>query len=979
MVNGHEREEEQEEEGEEEEGATNSSPVRSDLTGGEDGCSSPGVSRPAENEEAPLEGVPFDEGQEPTVPVTRYYLRLCFRHLPTKSDVSTSAYFLRVEDQRLDENDVEGGVEYGALPGGPSLHSLELVLSQVFLPLVQGAAKQASASRLGAEELSGKKEELANTIRKFAGQVSQTLQQLSGDWRLSLPNVDVESVLAEELARDEDTVKRLEGFVDGWSDLINSAVSKENEKEPQGSGPLEEIDFWRERTAVLNGLYEQLNMPKVQKTVEVLEESTGRANQVQRFRAQHNELSRLYLEAKDNVKFLNTLERHFKSIRNGSLNAMLDTMPPMFNALRMVWIISRNYSDDTRMGNLLERIAYELRERVASKIRVNHLFDPQSLDPEREAIPKLNDAQAVLDAWEREYTRTRHIIEESGRDARWEFDSKRLFERTNYMSSICKDLREMVHVMSDFQKFLGPELKSVTGDNQGVENVLGRVRQMVRPLQDLEFDVFDQQHSDQWAAVRDKFKADRDQIEKAMRAFIDTSFKKLRSAEGAFELLQNFKGIKGEGAITKQMLDKFDEILSQFKREIEFIRDLFEQQRDNPPATKNQPPVAGAINWSRSLFSRVRKTMNRISEAWSEELKTEGGQEVKNMYLDFARSVMRFENEWFNQWKTNVDQTVAYYLQHPVLAKDAINGEIYVNFHPELNKLIRETRYLDRMGFNPSIPQAALNVTLQERKYHESVEGLRGMLERYRQVTRSLQPIEQSLLAPKLEELANALEPGFSPLNWNSLAITGFIDQTNRKIKDFQGLVEKIQKKSNNVQTVVNSIRGAQIVIDPAENEDLRRQMESEGQLMELSEFFEYVEQHRQGVVEDLRRKYHNITPLLKNVEAALLDTETGKAPQLREYYTYWEQQVFQALTQMVTKGLEKLLKMMQERTKSNQEDGKPSLFRLDAQLNGPEVVISVSLFVVVVVVVVVVGCFKLQRCRAAVRSRSGRKIITAV
>jgi hypothetical protein len=48
---------------------------------------------------------------------------------------------------------------------------------------------------------------------------------------------------------------------------------------------------------------------------------------------------------------------------NGSLSSILDTLPPLMNALRMVWIISRHYSDDVRMGNLFERIANEVRER----------------------------------------------------------------------------------------------------------------------------------------------------------------------------------------------------------------------------------------------------------------------------------------------------------------------------------------------------------------------------------------------------------------------------------------------------------------------------------------------------------------------------------------------------------------------------------------------------------------------------------------
>jgi len=57
----------------------------------------------------------------------------------------------------------------------------------------------------------------------------------------------------------------------------------------------------------------------------------------------------------------------------------------------------------------------------------------------------------------------REKIEVSGRDARWEFPKQLLFARTNYMAEICNDLIEMVEIVDDFFKFLGPELKAVTG------------------------------------------------------------------------------------------------------------------------------------------------------------------------------------------------------------------------------------------------------------------------------------------------------------------------------------------------------------------------------------------------------------------------------------------------------------------------------------------------------------------------------------
>ena len=68
-----------------------------------------------------------------------------------------------------------------------------------------------------------------------------------------------------------------------------------------------------------------------------------------------------------------------------------------------------------------------------------------------------------------------------------------------------------------------------------------------------------------------------------------------------------------------------------------------------------------------------------------------------------------------------------------MLTLSLIAGRIYVNFHKNLAQLIRETRYLDRMGF--TIPEIALNVTLQEEKYYKCVEALNIMLQHYYQVT----------------------------------------------------------------------------------------------------------------------------------------------------------------------------------------------------------------------------------------------------
>lgn len=57
-------------------------------------------------------------------------------------------------------------------------------------------------------------------------------------------------------------------------------------------------------------------------------------------------------------------------------------------------------------------------------------------------------------------------------------------------------------------------------------------------------------------------------IEDEAKNFIDESFKTLRSAEGAFDMLLKFKHIRSREAINNLMMRKFSDILTQYSKEV---------------------------------------------------------------------------------------------------------------------------------------------------------------------------------------------------------------------------------------------------------------------------------------------------------------------------------------------------------------------------------------------------------------------------
>ena len=63
------------------------------------------------------------------------------------------------------------------------------------------------------------------------------------------------------------------------------------------------------------------------------------------------------------------------------------------------------------------------------------------------------------------------------------------------------------------------------------------------------------------------------------------------------------------------MMEKFDDILQQYSKELQQIANLFEKNRGKPPVYKSYPPIAGAIQWAASLFESAKGPIIQFSHA----------------------------------------------------------------------------------------------------------------------------------------------------------------------------------------------------------------------------------------------------------------------------------------------------------------------------------------------------------------------------
>jgi hypothetical protein len=159
--------------------------------------------------------------------------------------------------------------------------------------------------------------EFRSQMSKFKGQLDSAIQQTRG--RVSLPmrlDILLDENKIDQAAADFETFRALEEMLGEWTEVVKDVVAQQQRAEPTGRGPMAEIEFWRHQHGMLSAMYEQLSSERALMVLQVLK--VAGSTLLDDYRVNHSELTRLHVEAADNVKFLATLERHFKNIENGS-------------------------------------------------------------------------------------------------------------------------------------------------------------------------------------------------------------------------------------------------------------------------------------------------------------------------------------------------------------------------------------------------------------------------------------------------------------------------------------------------------------------------------------------------------------------------------------------------------------------------------------------------------------------------------------
>lgn len=292
----------------------------------------------------------------------------------------------------LQQEEVEAAAATALLlPEGPTLSSLHQLLEHVVAPWLAAQQEQQGGDASDQQGGSASTSQLLAVTHRFAAQVAAAAKHVRSEAALRLPVLPPGLDLGDAgaAAASEEAVLACERCMEEWVQQVAGLLQREGAARPDGPSPLAELAHWQARAEAYGGLLEQLSLPAVRAAQAVVERGSMDANLAAGFRAQLAELTRLVsrrrvrisasaaglprmqfrlrvpahrshtpaiqlppnmawpsgspppwpaqgLEARDNARFLATLERHLRVLEGGSMQAVADALPPLLNALRMV-------------------------------------------------------------------------------------------------------------------------------------------------------------------------------------------------------------------------------------------------------------------------------------------------------------------------------------------------------------------------------------------------------------------------------------------------------------------------------------------------------------------------------------------------------------------------------------------------------------------------------------------------------------------
>eukprot|EP00002_Diphylleia_rotans_P028875 TRINITY_DN5840_c0_g1_i3.p1 TRINITY_DN5840_c0_g1~~TRINITY_DN5840_c0_g1_i3.p1 ORF type:complete len:4482 (-),score=987.95 TRINITY_DN5840_c0_g1_i3:157-13602(-) len=682
-------------------------------------------------------------------------------------------YFTRSGTNPLDGANLDTDVYYGEIDATVVEH-LEVLLSQAYYPMV-------SAQQDWGLNPDENTRDFIVGMRKFVDGLTETVKSLTSGIELTKPDrkfeVENKQPAFNRAATDPEILMHYEGILEDWCKQMERLVTESDigRKESEDAGPNTELDYWKTRLSKFNSIMEQLKTKDCKCVLGVC--TAAKSKILRRWKTLDNQITDATNEAKENVKYLTTLEKYIEPLYSGTPTAIMDILPGLLNGIKMMHTISRYFNTSERMVSLFSKITNQMITNCRSFLYSTGRIweqDIPTLIRNFEACLRLNEG------YQEQYRLTKDKLLTQPKGKQFDFNESHIFGK---FEQFCKRIMKLTDIFSTIQQFSSLEDHKIDGMEAMIVRFKGVIADLKRkPYDPLDFtkSTFDRDYMEFNRNIQD--------IEASLQEFINKSFDAISNTEQALNMLKQFQAILQRENLKADLDSRYMQVFHNYGTELETVQKIYERNKHNPPIIRNAPPVAGNIIWARQLLRRIEEPMKKF-QANKNIMSAKEAKRIVKIYNKVARALIEFETLWHLAWSKSIDAAKTA-LQATLIIRHPDNGKLYVNFDREILQLIRETKTLIRLGVE--VPESARVVLLQEEKFKSYYDQLEYALNEYQRITSQVLPVCKSVLRPHLEDIDRKLVPGMMTLTWTSMNIDAFLHRIHTNLSRAEELISNI-------------------------------------------------------------------------------------------------------------------------------------------------------------------------------------------
>mmetsp|Transcript_22862 Transcript_22862/g.57026 ORF Transcript_22862/g.57026 Transcript_22862/m.57026 type:complete len:4419 (+) Transcript_22862:2-13258(+) len=831
-------------------------------------------------------------------------------------------YFVRVCDKAVGAATVDTDLNCGVIEGLP-VANMKALVGEVYSPLLN-AGFSGWDKRMTTEA----KDDLYGVIDRFSTLLGSVVESLANGLELKKPTAGItienKPAAIAKAAADARFVSAYEEIVEDWCNQVDRLLAEtdDNRNEPDDAGPSTELEYWRSRMGKFNSITEQLKQPACKTLLAVLQMAKARV--MKRWRTLDNTITDATNEAKDNVKYLSTLEKYIEPLYAGDPLTIIDALPGLLNNTRMMLTIARYYSTRERMTLLFRKVTNQMIANCREHVTAGGVLWSQ---PTHSLIGRLQACITLNEAYQDQYHQTRERLEQTPSGKQFDFELNRIFGKFDLFQRRVEKLVDMFNTFDQFSALARHNIEGMDGFIGNFFGIMDEFKRKPYDLLDFQLNQFDRDYLE--------FSANIHELESSLQGFINQSFESISSTENALMLLKQFQVIMQRESLKDDLDSKLAVIFHNYQVDLETVQRLYEKQKSSPPAVRNMPPVAANVAWARQLMRRIEVPMHKF-QLNPQLMGAREAKKITKTYNKIAKTIIEFETLWKLAWAKGIDSARAG-LHATLLVRHPSNNKLYANFDREILQLLRETKCLLRMG--EDVPEAARMVLLQEDKLKSYYNKLSYALGEYEALIARLHPLTHPLLKPHLMDMDAVLQPGMVTLTWTSMNIDGYVMSIHAGLFKLNDLVSKIQDLvDNRIDRNVRMIAGLDLV-------DLRMD-----ESYTLDTFVAMQEKHTKDLTTVIRAKSMEVEAAVADLIALIQAfprehvQEEVSEEEISKIRAHFASELYLAVLQATSTSLVKIKDRVGSRTSAGFLYLERPFFDVQVELEIPNVVMNPSL-----------------------------------